>query len=591
MNILVAMQHHFDGRLAQAESMYRAVLAEEPDNADAPYFLGLMAREQGNVELAMDFMRRAVTANPSGDIYLNALAGTLAEAGRDDEAEMWFRRALGSNPKCVGAWIGLAAVLQRNARVLDAVACYEQALSIDPDNSTAHNDSGVALLALGRSGDAVRAFECALVGRPDFAEAHNNLGVACKMQNEWGRAIECYFRALDIRPDYPEAWLNLGMAFQKKRDHLRALDCFRASLQAAPDQIGAHQAMAASLFELDRPDEAQEHRDIAYRRQAVFVDAAPTPKRSVLLLWAAGKGNIPVDTLLPAATTTRITWMMEYATAEQERALPRYDVVLNAIGDPDASGPTAAAVAGFLSRCARRVLNAPAAVARTRRDAIPVVLGSIPNTIIPPTIRFATPALKQALPTTAGLRFPLLIRPAGSHGGDDVVLLESAEQLAEAPLRKTDTYYASNYVDYRSPDGCYRKYRIVFVDRKPLPYHLAIGAHWMVHYETAGMAGVPWKQAEEASFLADPWQAIGTPAMEAVSAIGRILDLDYCGVDFSLTADGQVLVFEANPTMLVHLEERHADLQYKNPFVQRIFDAFEAMVAAAADAPDERPGS
>ena len=48
-------------------------------------------------------------------------------------------------------------------------------------------------------------------------------------------------------------------------------------------------------------------------------------------------------------------------------------------------------------------------------------------------------------------------------------------------------YYASNYVDYLSPDAYFRKYRIVFVDRQPYPYDTAIGKHWIIHCETADM--------------------------------------------------------------------------------------------------------
>ena len=66
--------------------------------------------------------------------------------------------------------------------------------------------------------------------------------------------------------------------------------------------------------------------------------------------------------------------------------------------------------------------------------------------------------------------------------------------------------------------------------------------------------------------------------MDAVEAIGRTLDLDYCGVDFSLLADGRVLVFEANATMLVHPEDGRGVLTFKNPFVERIFRAFDALM-------------
>ena len=67
--------------------------------------------------------------------------------------------------------------------------------------------------------------------------------------------------------------------------------------------------------------------------------------------------------------------------------------------------------------------------------------------------------------------------------------------------------------------------------------------------------------------------------MAAIARIGQALDLDYCGVDFGVLADGRVLVFEANATMLVHPEKPDGPLAHKNPAIARIFDAFRAMLA------------
>lgn len=66
--------------------------------------------------------------------------------------------------------------------------------------------------------------------------------------------------------------------------------------------------------------------------------------------------------------------------------------------------------------------------------------------------------------------------------------------------------------------------------------------------------------------------------MAAITAIGKRLDLDYAGVDFTVLSDGRVLVFEANATMLVHAEDTSGALAHKNPHFQRILGAFDAML-------------
>jgi hypothetical protein len=178
-----------------------------------------------------------------------------------------------------------------------------------------------------------------------------------------------------------------------------------------------------------------------------------------------------------------------------------------------------------------------------------------------------------------GVRFPLLARPAATHGGEGMTRCANMEELENALRVINGVYYLTQYVDYRDADGFFRKYRMVFVDRQPLPYHLAISPDWMVHYFSAQMLEHPWKIAEEHRFLHDPAAVLGERALAAIHAIGRSMDLDYAGVDFTLLADGRVLVFEANATMLIHRERIDGLVAHKNLYVERIVAAFEQMQA------------
>jgi hypothetical protein len=118
---------------------------------------------------------------------------------------------------------------------------------------------------------------------------------------------------------------------------------------------------------------------------------------------------------------------------------------------------------------------------------------------------------------------------------------------------------------------------MIFVDREPYPYHLAIGARWLLHYKSADMLASASNRAEEAAFLAGPEKIIGTAAMMALRAIGAQLNLDYARIDFSLLPDGRLLVFEANPTMLVHPEDDPIFL-YKDEPISAIINAVNAMI-------------
>ena len=78
----------------------------------------------------------------------------------------------------------------------------------------------------------------------------------------------------------------------------------------------------------------------------------------------------------------------------------------------------------------------------------------------------------------------------------------------------------------------------------------------------------------------------GLASRSAVVNIGEAMGLDYSGVDFSLTSDGRVLVFEANAAMCVHTEPEDSVFAAKNPYVTPILKAFQRMLTNAAVAPD-----
>jgi glutathione synthase/RimK-type ligase-like ATP-grasp enzyme len=209
---------------------------------------------------------------------------------------------------------------------------------------------------------------------------------------------------------------------------------------------------------------------------------------------------------------------------------------------------------------------------------MPGLLAHIAGVLVPETRRFTSDDgdLRKAI-LRSGLRFPLILRPPGRHGGEGVRLVRSEGELGRS-LPHYPTLYVTEFVDYRSADGWYRKYRMIFVDREPYPYHLAIGARWLLHYKSADMESDPDRCAQEAAFLHDPAMAIGPLAMDALREIASRIDLDFAGIDFSLLPDGRVLFFEANATMLVHPEQDEV-FAYKNQAVSAIVGAVTKMVS------------
>jgi Flp pilus assembly protein TadD len=476
-------------------------------------------------------------------------AAELLAARRPAEALLRIEGVLARDPGDAGALSLHEQVMAAIAAANPGLMALELAAAIHDDQARPQLELAHAYVALERPIDAERCFKAALILDPRSAEAHAGLGL-----------------------------LYLGAGIDDGADHHS-----RLALALEPAQAVASQTLAALLTARDEAGEAQALMDAAYRRQSLFAQPAPDPRLRVLVLATVSAGNVPYRVIMPPAVYSRLVWYMEYAQATDTPEPGRYDLVFNTIGDADLAQPSAPAVARFVAECAKPVLNDPIKVSRTRRDRMPDLLGGLKDVVVPRTVRLEAEALAGAplsqLAIQSGLHGPLLVRPIGSHGGQGLRRAADPAALDAVPPAPGLDHYLTVYVDYRSADGLYRKYRVLFVDREPFAYHQAISRDWLVHHESAGMTEHAERRAEEAAFLQDPRTALGARGMAAIRAMGRALDLDYCGVDFSVLPDGRLLVFEANATMLAHLEDPLGPFAYKNPYVEAIAQAFQAHLA------------
>ncbi|OZI60913.1 tetratricopeptide repeat protein [Bordetella genomosp. 11] len=450
---------------------------------------------------------------------------------------------------------------------------------------------GRALNGAGRHAEAVKALQRAAADLPLDLDVYRALVEAFDASGQVADAASARIGIDAIERRRAVDLFEIGRVYARHRQWDAAGHWLERALMIDPGLFTAHICMAWVLRQLGRASEngRQVHR--VYRRQAAFVQArAGGRRRTVLILCSSGFANVPFRHLLPPAVNRVIRWVVDLGVVGmvrgRTRRLPRYDIAFNVVGDADLGVLCREDLARFAAVAPTPVLNQPDRIERTTRERIGALLDGIGDILVPATVRWdrgggAEETVHDAIART-GMRYPAIVRPAGHHGGQGVVLLAAPGDACTVP--DTGDMYLTDYHEYRSADGYYRKYRVIFIDREPYPYHLAIGSLWLLHYFSADMLSQAWKLEEEERFLRDPEAVLGAPAWAALRAIGTRMDMDYCGIDFSLLPDGRVLVFETNATMLVHPEVEDDGLRFKNAYVQKIFDAFDALMTRRVSA-------
>jgi protein O-GlcNAc transferase len=218
----LAQQYQAQGRLQEADALFRRALQAEPNNPDAWHLLGLLARQAGNHGAEANCIIRAIGLNGRVATYHASLGNAMQALGQPDRA----------------------------------MQCYGRALELQPESAETRYNMGVLLQGLGRADEAIAAYRVALQHRPDFVEALCNLGALLQARRQLDAAEECYRKALAARPGFAIAHFNLGTVLRQGGRLEPAVDCFRAAIRLQPGYREAYENLGDVLEVLKRFDEA-----------------------------------------------------------------------------------------------------------------------------------------------------------------------------------------------------------------------------------------------------------------------------------------------------------------------------------------------
>ncbi len=295
-------------------------------------------------------------------------------------------------------------------------------------------------------------------------------------------------------------------------------------------------------------------------------------------------GNVEVLNLLDSPRLTVHTVIVG-GMPGVELEIPVPDVVFSAICDPDTNSAALEVAEEIGKSLGAPVVNSPSAVRATTRDQVAERLRSLQGMVVPRTQRFTprSPGDVAELFDEGAVGAPLLLRPAGAHGGEGLLRVDGAQHLDALDAFALDgrPYYATQFLDYASADGLYRKRRVIMVDGHPYPRHQITSDTWNVHSESRArrMAHDPALRDEEARFL----EEFDSTAWPALAEIHERLGLDYFGVDFGMPAEGPPVLFEVNACARVLARDSDVADPHHHIAVEAIRNAFVELLVSRAD--------
>jgi tetratricopeptide (TPR) repeat protein len=203
-----AHQHYIEGRLKEAETLLRGVLAVAPATAEALEGLAYVTAKQGDPGSAADYILRAIKRMSPEPPQYYAAACICQAARRHDDAVALFTRCLQRLPDHVPSRLGMALSLAELGEHDRALALLERLTATHSHLAELHYDKGRLLGAMGRYDDEIAAYQSAIAIEPRLTVAHINLGVVLRDLHRFDEALVQFARALEIDPNSAGARTN-----------------------------------------------------------------------------------------------------------------------------------------------------------------------------------------------------------------------------------------------------------------------------------------------------------------------------------------------------------------------------------------------
>jgi len=253
-----ALALHQQGQLAEAEPIYRDVLARAPQDPQALALLGTLCLQTGREAEAAERLGSATQLKPGEAGWLSNLGLALRKLERYPEGEVALRAALALKPQAPETLSNLGLVLHQMAEFDAAVDCFEQAIALRGDMPGFHVNLGTTFMQLDRLDEAVACFRRAVELQPRHLGAQQNLGLTLFRAGRLEEAETVYRHITQLVPANADGWRGLGKALRDQGRMQEAITAYEQALELEPDNVEAYQGLLfnRNYLSLGTPREA-----------------------------------------------------------------------------------------------------------------------------------------------------------------------------------------------------------------------------------------------------------------------------------------------------------------------------------------------
>jgi len=230
---------HKEGKLQEAERLYRAILQSQPAHPEANHNLGLIAASVNKAEAALPLFKTALEANPKIEQFWLSYIDALIKEKQFDDAKQILEQGKLSG---IDAYLMDAAIKVNMGSLDEAKVTYEKIIALKPDNVQAHVKLGAVLHELGKLDEAEEGCKQAIALNPDYAEAHFNLGNTLHKLGRLEEAEGSYRQAIALTTGFSIAHQKLAITQRELGKIEQAIQSERYAKFLNPSNVEANES-------------------------------------------------------------------------------------------------------------------------------------------------------------------------------------------------------------------------------------------------------------------------------------------------------------------------------------------------------------
>jgi len=236
MQVQRAMALHQQGRLADAEAIYKFVLRTAPNQADCLHYLGVIKHQAGQYKEAVELIKKSIKFNKSQPAAHTNLGLALYGLGKFQAALESYDQALALDPKFIQALNNRGNVLRELQRFDEALKDYDAALAVNPRHAETYKNRIKIYRLMGRNADAL--INCDLLfALESGAELASDKGCLQRDLLQFDAALISFDQAIAMKPDFVVAWSNKGSLHKLLGQQQAACEAFDQCVQLEPGSV------------------------------------------------------------------------------------------------------------------------------------------------------------------------------------------------------------------------------------------------------------------------------------------------------------------------------------------------------------------